>query len=272
MRRKSRQPVLPPAPPLARGLVGAWLFCEGCGATVRDYSGRGRHGALVNMDPAGDWAVTRYGPALDFDGDGDRIDLDGPVVLPDDTPWTIAFRVYLDSFSTYDGFFGHDYVPTKYSRCVGQAGDGWVTLANDANEITVWSVAGYATGQWIELMITADGKDAGNLELWINGVSQGTKTRPDSSLTIRRLATYSPSGGDRGFDGRMDYFCIWRGVKLRPVDRRDPLAMFRPRRPAIRVGPAAPGPYGVAAAGVWHPGAAAGQLFTTGQTAGEIHG
>ena len=57
--------------PLASGLVGAWSFNEGSGATARDSSANANHGTLVGpatWDPAG-----KYGAALSFSGLGGNI-------------------------------------------------------------------------------------------------------------------------------------------------------------------------------------------------------
>ena len=63
------------AHPLARGLVGCWLFNEGTGDKVFDLSLNSNHGALQNMDPATDWIAGRDGLALDLDGVNDYINL-----------------------------------------------------------------------------------------------------------------------------------------------------------------------------------------------------
>ncbi len=61
-------------PELWRGCVGAWAPCLGpSGLTLRDWSGRGNHGAMTNMDAAGDWVPSGGRYALDFDGTNDRI-------------------------------------------------------------------------------------------------------------------------------------------------------------------------------------------------------
>lgn len=69
--------------PLARGLVGCWLFNEGTGDKVFDLSGNGNQGTLTNMDPATDWVGGKDGWALDFDGVDDEVDVvDNPTLQP----------------------------------------------------------------------------------------------------------------------------------------------------------------------------------------------
>jgi len=52
--------------PLARGLVGLWLFNEGSGNKVFDLSGNGNH--LTTFVGSVGWAAGKYGPALNFPG------------------------------------------------------------------------------------------------------------------------------------------------------------------------------------------------------------
>jgi len=67
--------LLNPYHPLARGLVGCWLFNEGGGNIVYDLSGHGNHGTLgggtAGYRPT--WVAGKFGSALDFDGTDDYI-------------------------------------------------------------------------------------------------------------------------------------------------------------------------------------------------------
>ena len=58
-------------------LVGYWKFDETSGTTAQDASGNGQDGTL-NGDPQ--WAAGMLGGALEFDGDGDYVDIgDDPI-------------------------------------------------------------------------------------------------------------------------------------------------------------------------------------------------
>lgn len=62
------------AHPLARGLVGYWLFNEGSGTKVYDVSGNGNTGTLTNFalsGSIGNWVGSPMGGGLDFSGTGD---------------------------------------------------------------------------------------------------------------------------------------------------------------------------------------------------------
>jgi len=61
-------------PELWRGCVGAWNPGLGpSGLTLRDHSGYGNHGTLVNMTANTCWGVEKNGYVLDFDGSNDRV-------------------------------------------------------------------------------------------------------------------------------------------------------------------------------------------------------
>ena len=62
------------------GLVAAYAFDEGSGATAVDASGNGRDGAVAGAT----WATGRYGGALSFDGTNDYVGL--PASAPSTTP------------------------------------------------------------------------------------------------------------------------------------------------------------------------------------------
>jgi len=59
------------AHPLAKGLVGCWLFNEGTGGRIFDLSMNGNHGTFVKMDNTSAWA----GGGLLFDGVDDYIQI-----------------------------------------------------------------------------------------------------------------------------------------------------------------------------------------------------
>lgn len=63
------------AHPLARGLVGCWLFNEGSGLIANDSSGMGNHGTLTNMSNTltSGWVGGPNGGALAFDGVNDSV-------------------------------------------------------------------------------------------------------------------------------------------------------------------------------------------------------
>jgi len=81
--------------PLARGLVGCWLFNEGGGNTVFDLSGYGNHGSFIDA-PA--WIIGKFGSALSFDGSNDRVSISS---LNLGTRNTLALWVKYSTSDTY---------------------------------------------------------------------------------------------------------------------------------------------------------------------------
>ena len=86
---------------LAYGRVAAWSpSIQGPGGTVlRDYSGRGNDGTLVNMDPATDWVVSGGQRALDFDGTNDHVSLGDVTTFDGLAKFTVSLWCNLDAAS-----------------------------------------------------------------------------------------------------------------------------------------------------------------------------
>jgi len=73
-------------------LVGWWKFDEGSGTTASDSSGNGNDGTL-NGDTS--WTAGKVGSyALDFDGDGDYVEIADDDSLTPSSQITIAFWIY----------------------------------------------------------------------------------------------------------------------------------------------------------------------------------
>lgn len=82
--------------PLARGLVGCWLFNEATGAQVFDTSGYQNIGALNGNTR---WASGKLGSCLKFDGDGDYVDCSNDNSLKITGPLTICGWVKPDNLT-----------------------------------------------------------------------------------------------------------------------------------------------------------------------------
>jgi len=82
--------------PLSRGLVGYWSMQEGSGGTIYDISGYGNHGTL---EADTHWVPGKFGPCLDFDGDGDYVQAPNPS-FASDTEGTIVLWFYRSDSGT----------------------------------------------------------------------------------------------------------------------------------------------------------------------------
>ena len=83
--------------PLARGLVGCWLFNEGGGNKVYDLA-KNNHGTLINRPL---WWTGRNGYALKFDGVNDYVDAGSGASL--NITDAITVSAWIKPFSTHDG-------------------------------------------------------------------------------------------------------------------------------------------------------------------------
>lgn len=91
--------------PLARGLVGCWLFNEGTGSRVFDLSGYGNHGTLTNTPT---WVNGDDGSAINYVSTSSQY-IDCGSIRDIQAPITIVTKVYCDtSFATWDGIVGRN--------------------------------------------------------------------------------------------------------------------------------------------------------------------
>jgi hypothetical protein len=91
--------------PLARGLVGCWLFNEGCGKIVTDISGNNNNGTLCNNTT---WAAGRFGTCLSFNGSGDYVNLGNKIALQVGVPFSISAWIYINSLVSDSWLIGTD--------------------------------------------------------------------------------------------------------------------------------------------------------------------
>ena len=152
-----------PAHPLFRDLVGYWPLQEAAGVVVPDVSGRGRDGALQNMDPATDWGGADRGLALDFDGTNDFVDF-GNVLNPGTNDFSISFwAIVRNSASQLYRFIqkrGTGSATTQAGFCLGSGG------ADPAGALSLTTVTDGA-GNYIGFDSTDYGFDDGLLHHFV---------------------------------------------------------------------------------------------------------
>ena len=96
--------ILDPGHRLTQGLVGWWLFNEGGGTIIHDYSGRGNDGELKNMDPDTDWVIggnpriSGYVP--DFDGDDDYCEITTGIPFFDGANFSASWWFHIRAVET----------------------------------------------------------------------------------------------------------------------------------------------------------------------------
>jgi chitodextrinase len=168
------------------GLVAAYNFDEGSGATLTDQSGNGNNGTLANGPT---WTTGRYGGALSFGGTnasvsiGDLNALDGLVA--------VTYSAWIRTTATDER-----HVVNK-SACTGTTNDGPAELgvnfftAGKANFViyktgggpnyySVTSAVKVNDGVWHHIAGTYDGSA---LHLYVDGIDSGSTPAPNITLT-----------------------------------------------------------------------------------------
>ena len=168
-----------------QGLVGYWKLDEGRGTIATDSSGNDNDGTL-NGDP--NWVTGKVGGyALDFDGDGDYVNVpDNNTGLDIDSNMTIAAWVKLNSVGPH--LF---YIVTKQPS--GTAGDNYPGNYEFKIQFPSWHLnlshqsstgqvcSGYKStsavgfGQWYHVAVTL--VEGGNVNFYIDGVPVGTSSQ-----------------------------------------------------------------------------------------------
>jgi len=126
--------------PLAKGLVGCWLFNEEGGKIIEDISGNDNDGAMVNAV----WSGGKSGTGLYFDTSTDYVNLLITKKVLSGSRWSVVARTYYTNVS--GNIYAND---TDYEFCVGflNAAMNPVIVYRGATVLT--SVLTTTTKQWI---------------------------------------------------------------------------------------------------------------------------
>jgi hypothetical protein len=211
--------------PLARGLIGAWLFNEGAGPKVRDGAGRA-DGTLTafNFTAGSGWAPGPFGRCLLFDGTDDYVTVPH---APNQVGQRLTVSAWINRVGT-----GHIIVkpsgPTwgppfaAYAlRVAGANLEGWIGAFGTGSV----SVAAPAVGTWAHVAMAYDG--ATN-RLYVNGVQVAATAAVVTPASTQPLVFGVHNGSDLGeyFAGR---------IEIRQL-AADPFVMFRRRALPIPLG------------------------------------
>lgn len=169
--------------PLLRGVEGFWLPLPRLtgGTRLYDLLGHGRHGELTNMGPASDWVFDERAPfpALDFDGNNDRVDvslsgLSYPITL-------IVFHRAPSTKQTGMLVSVADNSSDSNQDRVEYGPGGLRASSFDGNSVVSTPYIGGFDGEWhVAAAVFADS----GLRAWINGQSAtssgGAATTPNN--------------------------------------------------------------------------------------------
>ncbi|HLF71355.1 MAG TPA: LamG-like jellyroll fold domain-containing protein [Dehalococcoidia bacterium] len=160
--------------------IAHWKFDDGSGTLAADSSGNGFNAALVNGPT---WTTGRFGGALNFDGNNDRVNLPYQA-LDGRSNATVSLWVRTTKGTTQSFFSGansgndNEFLLYQQSRTQVNFSTG-----ESANSYVWWSVTNLANNAWRHVVIVRDAS-ADKVTLYVDGVSVSTQDTPVSSLTI----------------------------------------------------------------------------------------
>jgi hypothetical protein len=166
-------------PPPSGGLVAAWSFNEGAGATLTDSSGRGNNGSVVGPT----WTTAgKYGGALSFDGTNDY------VTVPDSASLDLGSTMTMEAWVRPTASSGWRTVLLKESPTdLAYA----LYSASGTNRPSVWvdgassvGTAALTTSAWSHVAATYNGS---RLRIYVNGT-----LRTDKAVTSPVPVTSGP--------------------------------------------------------------------------------
>ncbi len=157
---------------LDSGLAGYWKLDDGSGTSATDSSTNANTGTLTNGPT---WGTGQIGGGVNFDGTDDYISTAGVILSTTDVsqPHTVSQWIKTSSLSTYNVFFsqytccgaGRFIFMTSSDGCVYYK-KSWVNLTSSTKSV--------ADNQWHHIVFVKTGNGAGQLQLYIDGVANGT--------------------------------------------------------------------------------------------------
>ena len=147
------------------GLVAYWAFDEGSGKTVADVTGNGHNGKFFDSPK---WVEGKFGMALEFDGENDR------VTIADDDALDITKNLTLMTwFNPNDSLNGRRMMVKNDSIFVifdfGNK-DSVELLVKPNNTFVETKTTDWKVGTWYHFAGTFDGK---TMKVYINGKLEG---------------------------------------------------------------------------------------------------
>lgn len=208
-----------PTHPLSRGLVGCWLFNEGAGSRLTDYSGYGNHGALTNMN-ANNWAGSFRGCGLTFDGNDNYVNIDSFSFNPN---YRVSIHCYVllnyqiannASIIGKRRYFagGHEEFPLLLGAsadvilCNLSSGDDYdldVSLTTGSLELNRWHCISFThTNNSHKLYLNANIVDSSSVDCVLSTTSQPWRIGASPELTggVNQTKFYGVIGDIRIYD------------------------------------------------------------------------
>jgi len=206
----------PPGWPLDydSGLVpeaGFWPMWEGSGNKVFDLSGNNNTGSLVADTH---WVPGKFGSALSFDGTGDYVDIDNPVL--GSVAMTIVVLARKAAYQQYAGLVVDYQAATPQKKFILGYENPENTLTfyvGDGTNTDSHSIGGFTQDIWHQVCGVFDGGQ-GILNMYLDGVeSTSSTTITNIGATPNPISAYSAIGTYNTttypFNGQIDHVLIY---------------------------------------------------------------
>ena len=199
---------------LSSGLVGHWTFDgkDTIGGTIRDISGQGNHGNVVNIATSTFYVPGKIGQGLNFDGVDDLINLGtNDTLLNETSPVTISAWVYPRSIGENAGGRIVARASSTNGPMLAITTSGVLRFEVDGSTDLVRTSASdtLILNKWQHVVATWDGSStATNVHFYIDGLetSYVTSTNLVSPVDNSAQALFigNVSAGSRTFNGTID--------------------------------------------------------------------
>jgi hypothetical protein len=216
--------------PMAKDLVGCWIFNEGNGERVWDLSGYANHGTMQNMEATTDWVAGTKGWALNFDGSNesiqcgtqDSLDITGNAL-------TIFAELNTTNISTQQIiFFKGEFQAGGYYSQLFNSNLRLTTNQSGVGQETVSSANPFSADTWVTVVMTRNGSSA---RIFVDGIetgydSQASHLNPDSSSDVAKIGEYNTN---LYFSGKISHVMIWKRAMTEGeilLLHRNPFVMF----------------------------------------------
>jgi len=195
--------------PLARGLVGAWLFNEGTGQKVNDSSINHKQGYLYTMTDS-DWGSGIDGHILNFDGTSDYVwveDGDKQEVY-DVRQFTFVTKVRLASITGYRRFATTSTAAANRTSFLMNGANLTYQLHN-AGHTNVSNIS-LSIGVWYHLVLTFDDL-IDKIRFYIDGILDDNEYTDTTSIDLgdKDFVIGADDAKSQFMSGDMSYFMFY---------------------------------------------------------------
>lgn len=204
------------------GLVGAWSFNEGTGATANDTSGNANHGSIFQAT----WYTTgKFGKALAFDGSNDMVTVNDTPSLDLTNKMTLEAWVRPTATSGWRTILMKENGTNElsygmYARESTNRPSGWLRVnPTSGSSQSVGATPALATNTWSHMALTYDGSA---MRLYVNGTLRASKNQTGNMYTSSSPLRF---GGNavwgEYFAGQLDEIRIYNRALSQPEIQTD---------------------------------------------------